>query len=354
MSLSRRPRLEPNVNVAGLTMLGSCLLGFLMAAALIKDPDPSIRAAVSATAKAPQKSTTQPNPSVLGSPNNPLAKPLAKSNPATPIPAWLVRTAFLIVSGHFSQDQTLPPSELELDVARSLAIVAHVLTVIGLVLIGWQHFDGPITGISMATLYLLIPSTAVHVEKVDHILPTMCMIWAIYCHRRPLLSGALFGFATWFIFPIFVFPAWLMYYGRQWWRFLASFAVSSLVVSALILLVMPTRTVSELWTSGSAWRPWELAGDDLAHGIWTVSNQAYRLPIFAIFCILIVMSIFLPKRKTLGDLLAMSALFPLLAQFWYADRGGCYTGWYLPVLLCMIFRPTLLEDKPGSASTLIS
>ena len=33
-------------------------------------------------------------------------------------------------------------------------------------------------------------------------------------------------------------------------------------------------------------------------------------------------------------------------QFWYADQGGVYVLWYLPLLLLMVFRPNLSDRRP--------
>jgi hypothetical protein len=33
-------------------------------------------------------------------------------------------------------------------------------------------------------------------------------------------------------------------------------------------------------------------------------------------------------------------------QFWYADRGGVYVMWFLPLLLLLVFRPNLASSQP--------
>jgi hypothetical protein len=33
-------------------------------------------------------------------------------------------------------------------------------------------------------------------------------------------------------------------------------------------------------------------------------------------------------------------------QFWFADRGGVYVLWYLPLLVIMVLRPNLAELRP--------
>jgi hypothetical protein len=38
-------------------------------------------------------------------------------------------------------------------------------------------------------------------------------------------------------------------------------------------------------------------------------------------------------------------------QFWYADRGGVYVLWYLPILLLVVFRPNLSDRRPPIPET---
>ena len=46
--------------------------------------------------------------------------------------------------------------------------------------------------------------------------------------------------------------------------------------------------------------------------------------------------------------MALSAAVLISIQFWYADRGGVYILWYLPLLLLTIFRPNLEDRVPLS------
>ena len=45
-------------------------------------------------------------------------------------------------------------------------------------------------------------------------------------------------------------------------------------------------------------------------------------------------------------MLALTAACLIGIQFWYADRGGAYVLWYLPVLLLVVFRPNLADRRP--------
>ena len=70
-----------------------------------------------------------------------------------------------------------------------MAILSHLAIVIGMVLIGYRHFDNIRTGIAAATLYLLLPYTAQLTGRVDHVLPAALLVWAVVAYRRPLVVG---------------------------------------------------------------------------------------------------------------------------------------------------------------------
>ena len=55
--------------------------------------------------------------------------------------------------------------------ARVMAILTQLAIVIGMVLVGVRHFDSIKTGIAAATLYLLLPYTAMWTGSVTHALP---------------------------------------------------------------------------------------------------------------------------------------------------------------------------------------
>ena len=70
-----------------------------------------------------------------------------------------------------------------------MAILSQLAIVIGMVLVGMRHFDNVKTGIAAATLYLLLPYTAMWTGSVTHALPGALLVWAIVMYRRPLLAG---------------------------------------------------------------------------------------------------------------------------------------------------------------------
>ena len=81
-------------------------------------------------------------------------------------------------------------------------------------------------------------------------------------------------------------------------------------------------------------------------GLWRGTHWAYRLPVFILYMAFVALTAFWPTPRNLGQVIAQSAAVVIGVQFWYADRGGVYVLWYLPLVLLMIFRPSLLEVRP--------
>src|SRR5262249_28174101 len=122
LTLVRRPALGSNLDPAGLAWLGCALFLSLIAVAIREDERPS-----------DQKDRP-------ASPADPLRSTFEKGmRPVTP-------------SG-------VADSDLRLWVERGLTLVCHLSIVVGLVLIGWRHFNDLHAGMSAATFYLLLPYT---------------------------------------------------------------------------------------------------------------------------------------------------------------------------------------------------
>ena len=88
--------------------------------------------------------------------------------------------------------------------------------VLGLVLIGVRLFHDPPTGVAAAAIYLLVPYTAFHIGRVDHVWPTALLIWGLFSFRRPLVAGALVGLAAGTaFFPALLLPVWAQFYRNR-------------------------------------------------------------------------------------------------------------------------------------------
>jgi hypothetical protein len=187
---------------------------------------------------------------------------------------------------------------------------------------------------------------------VHHVLPTALLVWAVAAFRLPTLSGLLLGLAAGTgYFPVFLFPVWLSFYwlrgaGRFAGAFGLSFSVCVAVIGVLLWLDGDLARSIQAALSLSEWQPWNTI-PVVTEGFWTGVRgaQAYRLPVFSAYVAFVAATLFWPRPKNLAHLIALSAAMILGIQFWYADQGGVYVLWYLPLLLLLVFRPNLADRE---------
>lgn len=250
-------------------------------------------------------------------------------------------------------------SRLALWSGRALAVLCHLSVAVGLALIGWRHFEDVRSGMAMATFYLLLPYTflllpdsPVGVGRWDHAWPMALAVWTVFTYRRPVLAGAFLGVAAG-TSPVMlvVVPAWLsLYRNRGATRFLVAFlAFAALAVAVLAGLLWsyegrlpPSLRLDWLRLD---WQPWKEPRAPFP-GVWEGVHAGYRVPVFVASLALVIASAFWPAPKNLAHVLAMSAAALLSVQFWYADRGGVYVLWFLPLLVLLAFRPNLSAAQP--------
>ncbi len=330
LTLVRRPILSPNLNFGGLVWLAGALFVSLIAVA----------------ARPPHAEDKSDN------------EPSKRRERAAGTIERIQQLGEKVIREQAPQevDQEL----LELVVERSLTVFCHLCIAVGLILIGWRHFEDLHAGMAAATFYLLLPytyllmpRTPLGVGRWDHAWPMALMIWMVLFFRRPTVAGTFLGLAAGTVFfPVLVFPVWLsFYYERGARRFVLSFLVSAglcLAVIGLILWingVLPPTVLSG-WKL-SAWLPW-WPPDAEMRGIWqgTSSHWAYRLPIFLAYIAFVGTTAFWPAPKNLAQVLALTAAVLIGIQFWFADQGGVYILWYLPLLLLLVFRPNLSACQP--------
>jgi hypothetical protein len=320
LTLVRRPALAPNLNLGGLMWLAGALFVSLIAVAVRHPNEPA------------RQSETAPVPI------DPMRR-LGEQVILQQAPAELDEVA------------------LHLWVERGLTVICHLSIVVGLVLIGWRHFEDLHAGMAAATFYLLLPytyllmpATALGVGRWDHAWPMALMVWAVMLYRWPTLAGLFLGLASGTVFfPVLAFPLWLSFY---WRRGAARFGLTFALSAGLCLAIIG----GILWSSGelphtllSGWKPsaW-LHPDAETRGLWQgiPSHWAYRLPIFLAYLALVAATAFWPTPKNLAHVLALTAAVLVGMQFWYADQGGVYILWYLPLLLLLVFRPNLSACQP--------
>jgi hypothetical protein len=315
----RRPLLEPNLSASGLTFTGISLLVFLMA-------------------------------NVIHSPPERLENLWSKQ--ALPVTASPGYTLFYKFSS-FSNQAIIPVDESQPEVyhqtlrgaaTRTGAILAHLIVVVGMVWIGFRHFDNIQTGVAAATLYLLTFYTSQFTSQVDHVAPAMLLVWAIAAYRQPLLAGVLLGLAAGMIYyPLFLLPLWCGFY---WRRGVVRFVLGVLAALALLagVLAMNSPDWASFLVSLQQMVGWRNPLNVIPSGFWQSYDSAYRIPVLAAFCALSASLAIWPAQKNLGTLLSCSAAVMLATQFWHVHQGGLYMGWYLPLLILTIFRPNL-EDR---------
>jgi len=233
----------------------------------------------------------------------------------------------------------------ELWLRRSTAIACHVLVVAGLVWIGARHFGSLHAGIGAAVLYLLLPYTARYTQELHHVLPAALMVAAFAAYRRPVVAGLILGLASASVyFPLMLFPVWFGFYrGKGARRFALAFGLVLVSILAYSWLDPTLRPYLQSAMSFPDWRAWDLSAKPVGEGLWTglELHFAYRVPLFIVYVALVVGTCFWPSPKNLGQLIALSTALILGVQFWYADSGGIYVLWYLPLLILVTVRPNL-------------
>ncbi len=335
----RRPLLEPNLSAGGLTFTGAALLVFLMVNVVMEG---TVKTDIGGAERSEHVAAGRAGPAVE------LA--VARNVPGCPL--FYKFAAFaddeLPVAG-----KAAPGLMRRMLVRRAAvqgaAILGHLAVVIGMVLVGYRHFDNIQTGMATASLYLLLPYTAEMTGRVDHVVPAALLVWTLVLYRRPVLAGILLGLAAGLIYyPLFLLPLWCGFY---WRRGLIRFVIG--VVSALVLMVVALHLTAgnfELFLDQLR-QTFGLTGlfpRDLS-GFWGYYEPAFRIPVLAAFVALCASLALWPAQKNLGTLLSCSAVVMLGAQFWHAEQGGLYMAWYLPLLILTIFRPNL-EDRVAIAA----
>lgn len=336
-AFTRRPRLEQNLNPAGMAFLCASALLFQTTKIMTEQPDmtavQTVRGADELLKR--QDVSTQET-----------TDPKTETGPA----GRLLATPVLPLTGG-----------TEVAAARAMAFLSHVAVILGLIAVGRWHFSDTSLGLSMAALYLLLPCTAYDVSKVNHLLPAALIVWAVAVHRRPMIAGVLLGLACGTVFfPIFLLPIWMAFYWKRGaLRFGTALVLTGAVLLGSLILTSADSMSFKQQTLGSI--DWSVLSFQADHGVgfWGLYNPAYRIPVFATFLIMLIALTVWPTRKNLEHLLAHSAVVVVATQFWYPHQGGIYVLWYLPLMLVVTFRPRLnhlpmMEEKTPETRVAVS
>lgn len=332
-TMSRRPLLEPNLTQGGLTFVAGMLFLFLMANVIKNSPSKEDMAGPIAAAEM-----------VKGQPLADPGEVAPRQGPGSALIALLPSIPTIPILNEDTREASAQELALA-NVARGMAIASHLAIALGMVLIGYRHFDNIKMGVGAAALFLMLPYTSQMTGRVEHALPAALLIWAVACYRQPMIAGILLGLAAGVnYYPLFLLPLWLSFY---WPRGLTRFVsgVFYSLITCVLALFFFSRNMTEfgqhLVAMFGVWIP-RTTG---LEGIWSLGwSPMYRLPVITAFLVLSISMALWPAQKNLGTLLSCTAAIMVGAQFWHGYGGGLYMAWYLPLLLLTVFRPNL-EDR---------
>ncbi len=314
-ALVRRPLLIPNLSIGGLSFIGVSLFLFLMGNVITSTPQEQ-----------------QQRGPALGP-----GYALLNMMPELPTTPDAEQT-------ESSRDRPEEGRVWLPNIARIIAIFSNLAIVLGIIGVGYWHFDNVKTGIGCAVMYLLLPYTAQMTGNLEHVLPAALLVLALLAYRQPLIAGVLLGLAAGFVYyPLFLLPLWCSFY---WYRGLTSLAIGVLsslaLLSGLLLLEGTEAFLDHLRWMYGLWLP-RMEG---LVGIWGPGRfqPDYRLPVLVAFILLAGSFVFWPPRKNLGTLICGTAAVMLAAQFWHGNGGGLFMAWFLPFVMLTIFRPNL-DDR---------
>jgi hypothetical protein len=344
-SLTRRPRLDQNLNQAGITFLCIPAFAILMFSVYMGRPEDSTFKAV------------EHGRALLERRDVPVDPQTGEHTQPAPTSTLIAAggAAMAQLSGNLPKspsDDSASTGNVEVLLARSLVVVAHTFVVLGLLMIGRQHFASLQIGISMSCLYLLLPCTAVNVHELNHVLPAACLVWAIASYRNPVVSGVLLGLASGTLFfAAFLLPLWAVFYGKKGGlRFVVSvLGIGAVLITSLLLISGDASSFTNKLVTTANWTAYRLLDDSPTDGDATLSQLFIRIPMAAIFFVMLTAMTVLPRPRNLENLLSNSTCLVVAAQMWYPDDIGTYVLWYLPLFLIVIFRPRLDRFTPPEA-----
>ncbi|MCA9060238.1 MAG: hypothetical protein KDA85_17135, partial [Planctomycetaceae bacterium] len=302
-SLTRRPRLEQNLNHAGLAFLCVPAFVILVVSVFVLEPPGHARKTLEHGRALLQRKSVESEAAENGE--------LPPTPTETLVAAGVAKVAEL--SENLSENlsgrtrNVVEPDETTIGTTvRILAVVAHSIVVLGLLYIGRRHFSSAPLGVAMSCLYLLLPCTSFHVHQLSHVLPAACLTWAFACYRKPVVAGVLLGLACGTLFfAVFLLPLWAVFYGRRGSvRFgLSLLGVAAVLMGCLILTSSDTDSLVSKLVITTNWTVYQLL-DDMTPTAGTPFGHLYfRIPMAAIFFVMLTAMTFLPRTRNLENLL---------------------------------------------------
>ena len=337
----RRPLLEPNLTVAGLVFLGISLLVILLSDVARNPPEQDKSGAKRALQIAKGEAVHEDADTY-----NQHGPGYALMHILPAIPTFVEPDG--TITGPASTETAAGNFQLEF-ITKAMAIISQLFIVVAIVLVGHRHFNNLNLGMSVATLYLMLPYTADMAGRVFHLLPALLLVWAVVCYRNPYFAGGFIGLAAGvFYYPMFLLPLWISFYwDRGRYRFLFGFLFAFLIVVSSLVFVSQDSDdfFRQLRLIFGFWLP---KVTDV-RGIWALGwDPWFRLPFLVGFFGLCFSFAFWPTRKNLGTLISCTAAIMLALQFCHGFGGGTFISWYLPLVLITFFRPNLEERNAES------
>jgi hypothetical protein len=331
MGLARRPVLEPNLNAAGLACLSvGVLILFVLETLNLSVSEGAVRNPADANAAKPENA----------------ASAAAPPAPAEPPPAVKQVTDSLAKAVKGTQYQAI---------ARVIACFAQLGLVVGLVVVGWKHYERPISGLAVATCYLLLPYARFALVDCGQLLPAALIVAALVWYKHPAVAGVLIGFsAAWMPASIGLVPLWTGFYrGKNMLKFglIAGGVLVGSVVVGMLVPGMSSRAIALGARSLSEAGFWPNAEAPEERSFWSGIDSSYRLPVWIGYLALVICTTVWPGKKNLGQLISASAALLLASQFWYLASGGTLVLLYLPLVILMMFRPNLGHRRTFATRT---
>jgi hypothetical protein len=225
--LARKPLLDPNLSIGGLVFFGLSLMVFLFANIVTAEPEAEdLRGARDAVTLLQRQAAGEEDEKELTrrGPGYRLVQPFADHS-VVQQRREIMRT---------DADDEATNMNRYVIAAKSLAIASQVLIVLGLILFSYYNYGNFNVSVGIATIYLMLPYTAIYTGHVLHTLPAALMVWSLVCFRRPLIAGALIGMAIGVsYYPIFLLPLWVSFY---WKRGVRRFLLGALISLAICIL----------------------------------------------------------------------------------------------------------------------
>lgn len=334
-NLKRRPHLEPNLSIGGLVFLGCALMVFLFANVITSNPAmDDLKGAQNAVKMVQREAADDSGSEEL----------LVRRGPGYALFSLLpIIPSFENGDAMLKADNNMGTNISRYVVAaKTLAVGSQLMIVLGLILFCTFNYNNFNVGVGTATIYLMLPYTAVYTGHALHVLPAALLVWSMVSFRRPMVAGILIGLATGVsYYPIFLLPLWISFYwerGKR--RFIIGVLAAVLVcIAGLIFTSVDMKAFgSQLQTMFGFWQP-IMEG---LEGIWALGwNHWWRLPILVAFVLLCGSFAAWPTEKNIGTLVSYSAAVMIGVQFWHGFGGGLYMAWYLPLVLLAVFRPNL-------------